>query len=106
MFYSGAVQTDPFGIAYMCQIYCSDTQFIKSGVNDPKNDALVKSVNTLPTPEAQYAKAAEAEQAALGTYGIMPTVNLVTIAAVKKGLANYGAPRFFTTTPENIGWQK
>ncbi len=26
--------------------------------------------------------------------------------AVKTGLANYGAGRFFSTTPENIGWQK
>ncbi|MFC4949360.1 ABC transporter family substrate-binding protein [Pseudonocardia sp. GCM10023141] len=106
MFYSGAVQTDPFGIAYICQLFCSDTQFIKSGVNDPKNDALIKSVNTLPTPEEQYTKAAEAEVAAFSTYGVVPTVNLVAIYAVKNGLANYGAGRYFTTPPENIGWQK
>ena len=106
MFYSGATQSDPFGIAYICQIFCSDSSFIRSGVNDPKNDELVRSVNTLPTPDAQYAKAADAETAALSTFGILPTVNPPAIVAVRTGLANYGAARFFTATPETIGWQK
>jgi glutathione transport system substrate-binding protein len=106
MFYSGAVQSDPYGIAYVCQLFCSDTQFIKSGVNNPANDALIKSVNTLPTSEEQYAKASEAEVAAFKTYGVMPTVNLPAIYAVKTGLANYGSGRYFAATPENIGWQK
>jgi len=106
MFYSAVTQSDPFGIAYICQIYCSTSSFIRSGVNDPKNDELVRSVNTLSTAEEQYAKAADAEAVALGTFGIMPTVNLPTIVAVKDGLANYGAGRFFTAPPEMIGWQK
>jgi peptide/nickel transport system substrate-binding protein len=106
MFYSAVSQSDPFGIAYICQIYCSTSGFIKSGVNDPKNDELIRSVNTQPTPEAQYANAADAETAALRTFGILPTVNVPAILAVKTGLANYGAGRFFTPTPETIGWQK
>ena len=106
MFYSAVSQSDPFGIAYICQIYCSTSGFIKSGVNDPKNDELIRSVNTQPTPDAQYAKAADAETAALSTFGILPTVNVPAILAVKAGLANYGAGRFFTPTPEMIGWQK
>jgi peptide/nickel transport system substrate-binding protein len=106
MFYSGISQSDPFGLAYICQVYCSNSGLIKSGVNDPKNDELIRSVNTLPTPEQQYAKAAEAETAALSTYGVLPTVNLPAITAVKTGLANFGAGRFFTATPEQIGWQK
>ncbi|MGI8815373.1 MAG: ABC transporter family substrate-binding protein [Pseudonocardia sp.] len=106
MFYSGISQSDPFGLAYFCQVYCSDTGLIKSGVNDPKNDELVRSVNRLPTAEEQYAKAAEAEVATLSTYGVMPTVNLPTITAVKTGLANTGAGRFFTVNPEMVGWQK
>jgi peptide/nickel transport system substrate-binding protein len=32
-------------------------------------------------------------------------VNLPTIVAVKTGLANYGAGRFFVATPEMVGWQ-
>ena len=106
MFYSGISQSDPFGIAYICQVYCSNSGLIKSGVNDPKNDDLIKSVNTLPTPDEQYAKAADAEMTALSTYGVLPTVNLPAIVAVKTGLANYGAGRFFVATPEMIGWQK
>jgi peptide/nickel transport system substrate-binding protein len=106
MFYSAVSQSDPFGIAYICQIYCSTSGFIKSGVNDPKNDELIRSVTTQATPEAQYAKAADAETAALSTFGILPTVNVPAILAVKTGLANYGAGRFFTPTPEMIGWQK
>ena len=106
MFYSGVSQSDPFGIAYICQVYCSNSGLIKSGVNDPKNDELIRSVNTQPTPDEQYAKAAEAETAALSTYGVLPTVNLPAMVAVKTGLANYGAGRFFVATPEMIGWQK
>jgi peptide/nickel transport system substrate-binding protein len=33
-------------------------------------------------------------------------VNLPAMVAVKTGLANYGAGRFFVATPEMIGWQK
>ena len=106
MFYSGVSQSDPFGIAYICQVYCSNSGLIKSGVNDPKNDELIRSVNTQPTPDGQYAKAAEAETAALSTYGVLPTVNLPAMVAVKTGLANYGAGRFFVATPEMIGWQQ
>ena len=106
MIYLGVTQSDPFGIAYICQIYCSTSGFIKSGVNDPKNDELIRSVTTLPTPDEQYAKAAVAETTALSTFSILPTVNVPAILAVKAGLANYGAGRFFVSTPEMIGWQK
>jgi peptide/nickel transport system substrate-binding protein len=106
IFYSGVSQTDPFALAYLCQTYCSNSTLIRSKVNDPKNDALIREVGALPTAEEQYAKAPAAEEAALATYGVLPTVNLPAIQAVKTGLANVGAVRFFTTTPENIGWQK
>jgi peptide/nickel transport system substrate-binding protein len=106
MFYSGISASDPYGIAYICQIYCSDTTLLKSGVNSPALDAQIREVNTLPTPEQQYAKAAEVETKALETYGVLPTVESPDIIAVKKGLANYGAGRFFVPTPEIIGWQK
>jgi peptide/nickel transport system substrate-binding protein len=106
MFYSGFVQNDPFGMAYICQIYCSDSQLNLSGTNDPAFDAQVKAVNTLPTAQEQFARGADVEAQAFKTYGIMPTLTLPDIVAVKKGLANYGSGRFFTTTPENIGWQK
>jgi peptide/nickel transport system substrate-binding protein len=106
MFYSGFSSTDPFGMAYICQIYCSDSQLNLSGTNDPAFDPQVRSVNTLPTAQEQFAKGAEVEIQALKTYGVMPALTMPAIAAVKHGLANYGSGRFFTTTPENIGWQK
>ena len=46
-----------FGIAYICQIYCSDSNLIKSGVNNPALDPQLRAVNQLPTPDQQYAKA-------------------------------------------------
>jgi peptide/nickel transport system substrate-binding protein len=106
MFYSGVSQSDPYGVAYFCQLYCSDTQLIKSGVNNPALDAQIRAVNQLPTPQEQYAKANELETEAFKTYGIMPTINRPAIVAVKQGLANYGAGRFFLATPETTGWQK
>jgi len=106
MFYSGVSQTDPYGIAYICQFYCSDSTLLKSGVNDPTLDIELRAVNQLPTPQEQYAKANEVETEALKTYGVMPTISRPDIVAVKQGLANYGAGRFFVPTPETVGWQK
>ncbi|MDT7712583.1 MAG: glutathione transport system substrate-binding protein [Pseudonocardiales bacterium] len=106
MFYSSFGASDPFGMAYICQIYCSDSQLNLSGTNDPAFDPQVRSVNTLPTAQEQFAKGAEVETQAFKTYGIMPTLTLPAITAVKHGLANSGSGRFFTATPENIGWQK
>jgi peptide/nickel transport system substrate-binding protein len=106
MFFSGFRQSDPFGVAYICQVYCSGSQLNMSGTNDPAFDAEVQSVNTLPTPEKQFAKANEVEVRALGTHGLMPVYNGPTIVAVKQGLANMGADLFFDALPQNIGWQK
>lgn len=100
------LQSDPFGMAGICQLYCSDSQFTLSGTNDPVFDPQVKSVNTRSTAREQFAKGADVETQAFTTYGIMPTVTLPAIIAMKHGLANYGSGRFFTTTPENVGWQK
>ncbi|MGH3777249.1 MAG: ABC transporter family substrate-binding protein [Pseudonocardiaceae bacterium] len=106
MFYSGVSQSDPYGIAYICQLYCSDSTLIKSGVNSPALDAQLRAINQLLTPQEQYTTSNEVETEAFKTYGIMPTINRPAIVAVKQGLANYGAGRFFAATPETIGWQK
>lgn len=106
MFYSGASQSDPYGVAYICQLFCSDTQFIKSGLNSPALDERIREINQLPTPQEQYARTNEVETEAFRTYGVMPTILRPAVVAVKKGLANYGAGRFFVPTPETVGWQK
>lgn len=106
LLFSGFVQSDPYGLAYFCQIYCSDSTLNISGTGQASLDADIRSVNLLPTPEQQYAKANEVEVEAFKTYGVMPIENGPTIVAVKHGLANYGASLFFTALPQNIGWQK
>lgn len=106
MFANGFQWSDPFGPAYICQLFCSTSSLNRSGTNDPALDAEVQAVNTLPTEEEQYAKAREIELRALGTYGIMPVHNGPTIVAVKQGLANVGAGLFFSALPQNVGWQK
>jgi peptide/nickel transport system substrate-binding protein len=106
MFFSGFQSSDPFGVAYICQVWCSTSTLNKSGTNDPSFDAEVQSVNRLPTEEEQFAKAAEIELKAFGTYGLMPVYNGPTIVAVKQGLANFGAELYFDPLPQNVGWQK
>ncbi|MGQ0479953.1 MAG: ABC transporter family substrate-binding protein [Pseudonocardia sp.] len=106
MFLSGVVSSDPYSIAYICQFYCSNSQLIKSGVLDPALDPEVQRVNTLPTAQEQYDAANAVETKAFTTYGVMPALSRPSIFAVKQGLANVGAGRFFIPTPETIGWQK
>ena len=106
MFFSGFRQSDPFGVAYICQVWCSTSTLNASGTNDPALDAEVQSVNRLPTEEEQVAKASEIELKAFGTYGLMPVYSGPTIVAVKQGLANVGASLFYTALPQNVGWQK
>jgi len=88
MFYSGLLQNDPFAMAHICHIYCSDSQFNLSATTNPAFDAQVKSVNTLPTAQQQFAQGNEVETEAFKTYGLMPTLILPSIIAVKRGLAN------------------
>lgn len=104
--FSGFLSSDPYGVAYFCEIYCSDSTLNSSGTGRPALDEKVRSVNLLPTAQEQYARANEVETQAFGTYGVMPIENGPTIVAVKKGLANYGASLFFVALPETIGYQK
>jgi peptide/nickel transport system substrate-binding protein len=106
MFYSGISQSDPFGIAYICQVYCSNSGLIKSGVNDPEERRPDQVREHAAHPRRPVREGRRRGNAALSTYGVLPTVNPPAIVAVKTGLANYGAGRFFTATPEMIGWQK
>jgi hypothetical protein len=68
--------------AHICHIYCSDSQFNLSATTNPAFDAQVKSVNTLPTAQQQFAQGNEVETEAFKTYGLMPTLILSSIIAV------------------------
>jgi peptide/nickel transport system substrate-binding protein len=111
IFGMGFTSSDPNGMLYICQMYCSDSTLNVSRSVPKSMDAETKAVTDLPTLDQQLVAGNKAELKAMATYGIMPTHNGPTIWAVKKGLANYGAAQFYGNygvigAPELIGWQK
>lgn len=106
MVFSGFKSSDPYGVAYICQQYCSDSTLNKSGTGTAALDEELRKVNTLPTADEQYAAANAVEKKALATYGLLPVYSGPAIWATKPGLANWGASLFaFTPLPETLGWQ-
>lgn len=101
---SGFASSDPFGVAYFCQIYCSDSSLNNSGTGSAEMDAKINEVATLPTAEEQIAAANELETELMSSFGLLPMFGGPTIVAVKPGLANYGAGIFYTGPVENVGW--
>ncbi len=105
---SGFASTDPYGVAYFCQIYCTDSGLNKSGTGTKEFDEKIKTqLETLPTADEQIKKANELEKEALAQYGMIPIYSGPDIVAVKKGLANVGAGLFaqgIADFKENIGW--
>lgn len=111
IFGMGFISSDPNGLLYICQMYCSDSSLNVSRSVPKSMDKDVKAVSNLPTLDEQIKAGNEAELKAMETYGIMPLHNGPTIWAVKKGLANFGAAQFYghygnMGAPELIGWQK
>ncbi|MFG2403781.1 ABC transporter family substrate-binding protein [Streptomyces brevispora] len=111
IFGMGFISSDPNGMLYICQMYCSDSTLNVSRSVPKSMDKATKAVTNLPTLDEQLDAGNKAELEAMGTYGIMPIHNGPTIWAVKKGLANYGAAQFYghygvMGPPELIGWQK
>lgn len=106
MVFSGFKSSDPYGVAYICQMYCTDSTLNKSGTGTAALDAELRKVNTLPTADEQYAAANAVEKKALATYGLLPVYSGPSIWATKPGLANWGASLFaFSPLPETLGWQ-
>ncbi|MFR9676933.1 ABC transporter family substrate-binding protein [Streptomyces sp. TR02-1] len=111
IFGMGFISSDPYGTAYICQMYCSDSTLNVSRSVPESMDKEVKAVSKLPTAEKQIEVGNEVEVEAMKTFGIMPLLNGPTIIATKKGLANYGSAQFYghygTLGPaELIGWEK
>ncbi|MFP5023043.1 periplasmic substrate-binding domain-containing protein [Pseudonocardia phyllosphaerae] len=106
MIYSGFKSSDPYGVAYICQMYCSNSTLNNSGTGTKELDAELKKVNTLPTEEEQYKAANAVEKKTLATHGVMPVYSGPSIWATKPGLANWGASLFaWPPLPETLGWQ-
>jgi peptide/nickel transport system substrate-binding protein len=111
IFGMGFISSDPNGMLYICQMYCSDSTLNVSRSVPKSMDKETKAVTDLPTLDQQIAAGNKVELEAMKTYGVMPIHNGPTIWAVKKGLANYGAAQFYGNygvqgPPELIGWQK
>jgi len=112
---SGFASSDPFGVAYTCQIWCSTADpnysgLNKSGVGSADLDAAIHAMEALPTADEQIAAANALEVTAFGMYGLMPLFNGPSITQTKVGLANVGAGVFaakggaISDFRENIGW--
>jgi peptide/nickel transport system substrate-binding protein len=108
---SGFISGSSNGMAYICQVYCSDSQLNLSGAIPKSFDPKVEAVNKLPTMEQQITEGNKVEAEAMKFYGIMPIYNGPIIVVAKKGLANIGSAQFYGNygylgPPELIGWQK
>ncbi|GAB3703731.1 ABC transporter family substrate-binding protein [Mariniluteicoccus flavus] len=92
--YSGFLSGDPFGVAYTCQIWCSNSTLNKSGAGTKEIDAKLQAMAKIGTEEGQISEANKIEAEAMKSFGIMPVLNGPTLIAVKKDVANYGAGVF------------
>ncbi|WP_431806215.1 ABC transporter family substrate-binding protein [Microbacterium paraoxydans] len=105
--------SDPFGAAWFCQLYCSDSGLNLSGVGDAELDAEIKEkVESQTDPEAQTAAAMKLEPEIYKRWGLIPLYNGPQIYTVKDGLANLtpepyvGLDLFGIQPVENVGWEK
>lgn len=106
LFPMGFSSSDPFGVAYTCQVWCSDSDLNQSGAFDKSLDPKLQALAKISDKDKQIAEANKLEKQAFQQYGIMPTSNGPVIVATKKGLANVGASGFNVPFPETIGWAK
>jgi len=109
----GFSSSDPYGFAYFCQVYCSDSGLNLSATGTPELDEKIQSVADLPTAEEQIAEGTKVETELMeATWGILPLYSGPEIRTVTKGLANLtpetytGLDLFGLLPVENVGWEK
>ncbi|RUP37584.1 MAG: ABC transporter family substrate-binding protein [Gordonia sp. (in: high G+C Gram-positive bacteria)] len=98
--------SDPFGMAYLCQIWCANSQLNRSGAGTPELDAQIRRVQQIADPAEQIRVGNDVEAQAFRQFSNLPLFNGPTMVAVKKRLANYGAGMFYVGPVEDIGWEK
>lgn len=106
--------SDPFGPAWFCQLYCSDSGLNLSGTGTADIDKQIKDeVESQTTAEEWTAASMKLEPKIIDeTWGVIPLYNGPNITVAKKGLANltpepYVGQDLFGITPvENVGWEK
>ncbi|MCK9795513.1 ABC transporter family substrate-binding protein [Isoptericola sp. 4D.3] len=110
----GFSSSDPYGVAYMCQVYCSDSGLNLSMTGTKEIDKkIADQVSSLPTAEEQTAAGMKLESEIMAeTWGVLPLYNGPWIAMGKEGLANLtpwtytGLDLFGLQPVENMGWEK
>ncbi len=103
----GFSSSDPFGMAYFCQVWCSDSQFNPAGgAGTPQLDAQIRAMARIGDPMSQIAAGNKVEREAFAQYSNLPLFNGPAMVAVKEDLANYGAGQFYIGPIEDIGWEK
>ncbi|HIT75618.1 MAG TPA: ABC transporter family substrate-binding protein [Candidatus Avipropionibacterium avicola] len=105
MFSMGFASSDPFGQAYFCQIYCSNSGLNLSNTGTKEFDEKIKEGAAILDQTEQTAALNKLEEEAFQLAGILPMWNGPTMVAAKDGLANYGASLFYVGKPQDIGWQ-
>lgn len=106
--------SDPFGAAWFCQLYCSDSGLNLSGTGTPEMDERIKNeVESINDAEEQTAAAMKLEAEIFEqSWGIIPLYNGPEITTAKEGLANLtpepyvGLDLFGVQPVENMGWMK
>jgi peptide/nickel transport system substrate-binding protein len=107
LFALGFSSSDPFGFAYFCQIWCSNSGLNVSHTSTKAMDKEARALPKIGDPEEQIKAGNTLEQKFFAeTYGIMPTTNGPTIIAAKSTLANYGAGLFYVGRVEDVGYTK
>ncbi|GAB92476.1 putative ABC transporter substrate-binding protein [Gordonia rhizosphera NBRC 16068] len=106
VFLMGFSSSDPYGMAYLCQIWCEGSQLNKAGAGSPELDAKIRAVAQISDPNEQIKEGNKVEREAFGQFSDLPLYNGPSMVAVKEKLANYGAGQFYIGPIEDIGWQK
>lgn len=98
--------SDPYGMAYFCQVWCKGSQLNKAGAGSAELDAEIARVAAIADPVEQIKAGNKVERQAFAQYSDLPLFNGPQMIAVKHGLANYGAGLFYVGPVEDIGWEK
>jgi peptide/nickel transport system substrate-binding protein len=114
LFFLNFTSSDPFGAAWFCQLYCSDSGLNLSSTGTEEIDKMIHDeLETISDPVEQTKKAMEMEAEIFAeTWGIIPVLNGPEIWTVKEGLANLtpepyvGLDLFGITPVENVGYEK
>ncbi|MEW2005656.1 ABC transporter family substrate-binding protein [Microbacterium sp. NPDC079208] len=106
--------SDPFGPAWFCQLYCSDSGLNLSATGTEEIDKqIADEVESQKDAESWTTAAMDLEPKIIEqTWGLIPLYSGPSIYVVKNGLANLtpepyvGLDLFGVTPVENVGWEK